>query len=145
MLFCITANYTPKAMEAMAKNPNTNRREAVEKLVAAAGGKLVAMYGTITDGPGAMAIFDADPSAAQAIVGVLASSDGVHNLRAQRLFTTDEMMAVRQKRIQLQSSYKPPGQWALSGAARVPPLFHVLFQKRLMVRSGRIYFVSSVR
>jgi hypothetical protein len=29
MLFCITANYTPKAMEAMAKNPNTNRRDAL--------------------------------------------------------------------------------------------------------------------
>ena len=40
MLFCITANYTPQALEAMGKNPNTNRREAVEKLVTAAGGKL---------------------------------------------------------------------------------------------------------
>ena len=45
MLYCISANYTPKAMQAMAKNPNTNRRDAVEKLVTAAGGKLVAMYG----------------------------------------------------------------------------------------------------
>ena len=43
MLFCLTANYTPKALDAMAKDPNTNRREAVEKLLAAAGGKLVAM------------------------------------------------------------------------------------------------------
>ena len=33
MLFCITAGYTPKAMEAMAKKPNTNRRDAFEKLV----------------------------------------------------------------------------------------------------------------
>jgi hypothetical protein len=37
------ANYTPKALEAMGKNPNTNRREAVEKLLTAACGKLVAM------------------------------------------------------------------------------------------------------
>ena len=58
MLFCITANYTPKALEAMAKNTNTNRLEAVEKLLTAAGGKLVAMYGTIIDGPGAMVIVD---------------------------------------------------------------------------------------
>ena len=43
MLYCISANYTPKAMQAMAKNPNTNRRDAVEKLVTAAGGKLVAI------------------------------------------------------------------------------------------------------
>jgi hypothetical protein len=26
MLFCITANYTPKALEAMGKNPKTNRK-----------------------------------------------------------------------------------------------------------------------
>jgi hypothetical protein len=37
MLFCITANYTPKAMQAMAKKPNTNRSEAFEKLVKARG------------------------------------------------------------------------------------------------------------
>jgi len=30
MLYCISANYTPKAMEAMAKKPNANRKEAVE-------------------------------------------------------------------------------------------------------------------
>jgi hypothetical protein len=36
MLFCLTVNYTLKALDAMAKNPNTNRREAVEKLVTAA-------------------------------------------------------------------------------------------------------------
>ena len=77
MLFCITANYTPKAMEAMAKNPNASRQEAVEKLVTAAGGKFVAMYYTIADGPGAMVIFDADPCVAPAITGVVSSSDAV--------------------------------------------------------------------
>jgi uncharacterized protein with GYD domain len=60
MLFCLTANYTHKALDAMRENPNTNRREAVEKMVTAAGGKLVEMYGTMAEGPGAMVIFDAD-------------------------------------------------------------------------------------
>jgi uncharacterized protein with GYD domain len=110
MLFCLTANYSPKALEAMGKNPNTNRREAVEKLVTAAGGKMVAMYGTIAEGPGAMAIIDVDPAVAPAVVGVLASSDAVHNVKAQRLFTGEEVMAIRQKRSQLQSSYRAPGQ-----------------------------------
>ena len=27
MLYCISANYTPKALQAMAKNPNTNREQ----------------------------------------------------------------------------------------------------------------------
>jgi uncharacterized protein with GYD domain len=109
MLFCLTATYTPKALEAMGKNPS-NRREAVEKLLTAAGGKLVAMYGTIAEGPGAMAIFDIDPAAAPAVVGVIASSDAVHNVKMQRLFSGEEIAAIRQKRTQLQASYKPPGQ-----------------------------------
>jgi uncharacterized protein with GYD domain len=109
MLFCLSANYTPKALEAMGKNLS-NRREAVEKLLTAAGGKLVAMYGTIADGPGAMAIFDIDPAAAPAVVGVVASSDAVHNVKMQRLFSGEEVAAIRQKRTQLQAHYKPPGQ-----------------------------------
>jgi uncharacterized protein with GYD domain len=108
MLYCLSANYTPKALEAMAKNPS-NRREAVEKLVTAAGGKLVAMYGTIAKGPGAMAIFDVDPAAGPALVGVIASSDALHNVEVQRLFTGDEVTAIRQKRAQLQASYAAPG------------------------------------
>jgi uncharacterized protein with GYD domain len=109
MLYCISANYTPKALEAMGKKPNTNRRDAVEKLVKAAGGKLVAMYGTMVDGPGAMVIVDVDPGVGAAIAAVVASSDGVHNVRAQRLFTMDEVIAIRKKRVQLQASYAPPG------------------------------------
>jgi len=110
MLFCIATNYTPKALEAMAKNPNSNRREAVEQLVTAAGGKLVAMYGTIAEGPGAMVIFEADPAVAPALAGVAASSDSVANVKLQQLFTGDEVRAIRQKRIELQKSYRPPGQ-----------------------------------
>jgi uncharacterized protein with GYD domain len=97
-------------MQAMAKNPNTNRHDAVEKLVKAAGGRLVAMYGTMVDGPGAMVIVDGDPGVGAAITAVVASSDSVQNVKAQRLFSMDEMMAIRKKRIELQASYSPPGQ-----------------------------------
>jgi uncharacterized protein with GYD domain len=110
MLYCITANYTPKAMEAMAKNPNADRKEAIEKLVRAAGGKLVAMYGTIHDGPGGMVIIDVDPGMGATIAAVVASSDGLHNVKAHRLFSMDEVVAIRKKRIQLQASFRPPGQ-----------------------------------
>ena len=110
MLYCISANYTPKAMQAMAKKPNTNRRDAVEKLVKAAGAKLVAMYGTIHDGPGAMVIIDVDRIVAPAIAAVVASSDGVHNVKAHRIYTMEEVTAIRKKRIELQASYSPPGQ-----------------------------------
>jgi uncharacterized protein with GYD domain len=110
MLFCLTANYTHKALDAMRENPNTNRREAVEKMVTAAGGKLVEMYGTMAEGPGAMVIFDADPVAAGAITGVAASTDGLRNVKVQRLFSGDEVRAIRQKRAQIHASFKLPGQ-----------------------------------
>ena len=108
MHFCITAGYTPKAMQAMAKKPNTNRRDAFEKLVKAAGGKVVAMYATMTDGPGAIAIFDCDPAAAASVGAVIASSDGVHSFKMVRLFTMEEVIGIRKKRIELQGSYSPP-------------------------------------
>jgi uncharacterized protein with GYD domain len=110
MLFCITAEYTPKALNAMRENPKTNRREAVEQLVKAAGGKLVEMYGTMANGPGALVIVDVDPVAAAAITATVASSDAVRNVKMMRLFSHDEIMAVRQKRVQLHGSYKQPGQ-----------------------------------
>ena len=97
MLFCITANYTPKALEAMAKKPSTNR--LFEKMLAAAGGKLVGMYAIMADGPGVMAIFDADPAVAPAVGTVVATSDGVHNFKMQRLFTLKEVTGMRQKRV----------------------------------------------
>ena len=67
MLFCLTAEYTPHALNAMRENPNTNRQAAVEQLLAAAGGKLVSMYGRTSNGPGVMVIFDVtDPAMAPA-------------------------------------------------------------------------------
>jgi uncharacterized protein with GYD domain len=96
VLFCITANYTPKALEAIAKKRSTNR--LFEKMLAAAGGKLLGMYATMADGPGAMAIFDADPAVAPAVGSVVAMSDGVHNFKMQRLFTMEEVTGMQQKR-----------------------------------------------
>lgn len=109
MLFCITASYTPQALKAMRENPNTNRRGAVEELLGAAGAKLVSMYSTIAEGPGALVIFDADPTAAAAVTGVVASSDGLQNVKMMRLFSHDEVVAIRQKAKQIQGSYKAPG------------------------------------
>ena len=72
--------------------------------------QLVAMYGTIAEGPGAMVIFEADPAVAPAVAAVAASSDGVTNVRLQRLLSGDEVRAARQKRVELQNSYRPPSQ-----------------------------------
>jgi hypothetical protein len=41
MHFCMTGQYTPKALNGILENPKTNRYEAAKKLIEAAGGTLV--------------------------------------------------------------------------------------------------------
>jgi uncharacterized protein with GYD domain len=111
MLFCLTADYTPATLNAMRENPNTNRQAAVEQLLSAAGGKLVAIYGRASSGPGVMVIFDvADPAMAPAISGVAVSAGTVQNVELTRLFTMDEIKSIREKAGKIRGAYKPPGQ-----------------------------------
>jgi uncharacterized protein with GYD domain len=111
MLFCLTADYTPQALNAMRENPNTNRQAAVEEVLSAAGGKLIAMYGRATHGPGVMVIFDVtDPAMAPAITGVAVSAGTIHHVELTRLFTMEEVKGIREKAIKLRGAYKPPGQ-----------------------------------
>jgi uncharacterized protein with GYD domain len=111
MLFCLTAEYTPQALNAMRENPNTNRQAAVEQMLSAAGGKLVAIYGRATNGPGVMVIFDVtDPAMAPAITGVAISAGSIHHVELTRLFTMEEVAGIRQKAGQIRGAYKPPGQ-----------------------------------
>lgn len=109
MLFSITANYTAKALNAMGENPTTDRRAAFEKLVNAAGGKLVGLYFTTSEGPGVLAIIDVEATAAAAIVGTVAATDSARDIKMTRLWSNDEVIAVRKKRVELQASYKAPG------------------------------------
>lgn len=111
MLFCLTAEYTPQALNAMRENPDTNRQTAVQQLLEAAGGKLVAMYGRVGNGPGVMVIFDVpDPQMAPAVCGVAVSAGSIQNVQMSRLLTMEEIAGVRQKARQIRSAYKPPGQ-----------------------------------
>jgi uncharacterized protein with GYD domain len=111
MLFCFTAEYTPQALNAMRENPDTNRRESTKQLVEAAGGKLIDMYGTSGNGPGAMVIFDVpDPAMAPAMCGVAVSSGSIQNVKLTRLFSMEEISGIRQKARQIRGAYKPPGQ-----------------------------------
>jgi uncharacterized protein with GYD domain len=110
MLFCITAQYTPQAINGMMDDPTTNRAEAVRKTIEAAGGKLISMYGMPADGPGVLVIFDVpDPETAPSIAGVAVAGGGVQNLKLSRLLAPDEVAKVQQKARQIRSAYKPPG------------------------------------
>jgi len=110
MHFCFTGEYTPRAINSIMENPNTNRYEAAKKLIEAAGGKLVSMYSMAADGPSVMVIFDVpDPSFAPAIVGVVVASGAIHHPKLTRLFTQDEIKQVRQNANKLKGAYSPPG------------------------------------
>ena len=85
--------------------------EAISKLIEAAGGKMVSMYSTVAEGPGALVIFDVpDPASAPAISGVAVAGGGVHNVRLMRLLSQDEVIAVRQTAAKIRGAYKKPGQ-----------------------------------
>jgi hypothetical protein len=83
----------------------------LEQLAAAAGGKLVAMYGKTNHGPGSLIIIDVpDSDMAAAWAGVGFSAGTVQNVEMTRLYTMEELASVRQKASRLRSAYKPPGQ-----------------------------------
>jgi len=110
MHFCFTAQYTPQALNSILDDPTTNRAEAIKKLIEAAGGKLVSMYHSPTEGPGILIIFDVpDPEMAAAIVGIGVAGGAIHNPKLTRLMTPDEVKSVQQKGRQLRSAYKAPG------------------------------------
>ena len=110
MHFCLTAQYTPQSLNSIMDNPTTSRYEAAKNLIEAAGGKLISMYSTATDGPGVLVIFDVpDPSAAPAISGVVLASGAIHHAKLTRLWTPDEITQVRKKASELRGVYKPPG------------------------------------
>jgi uncharacterized protein with GYD domain len=110
MHFCLTGQYTPRALNNILENPATNRYEAAKKLIEAAGGKLISMYSVPADGPGVLVIFDVpDPNAAPAIEGVVIAAGTLQDVRLRRLYTQDEITQVRQKASKLRAAYTPPG------------------------------------
>ncbi len=110
MHFCITAQYTPEALNIMMDDPTTNRFEAIKKMLEAADGKLVSMYNFPADGPGVLLIFDVpDADMAASIAGVAVAGGAVQNLKLTRLLTQDELKNVQQKARQIRAAYKPPG------------------------------------
>jgi uncharacterized protein with GYD domain len=110
MLFCLTGQYTPRALSAILENPETDRQEAARKLIEAAGGTLVSMYSAAADGPGVLVIFDVpDPNFAPAISGLAVTVGTLQNVKLMRLFTQEEIKQVRHNAAKLRSSYSPPG------------------------------------
>jgi len=110
MHFCITGQYTPRAVKNLLDNPTQNRAEAARKMAEAAGGKLLSFYGMPAEGPGVLAIFDVpEPSSAAAIAGLVVAADTLQNVKLMRLLTQEEVVQVRQQANKLKAAYSPPG------------------------------------
>ena len=110
MHFCLTGQYTPRAVNNLLENPTQNRAEAAKKVIEAAGGKLVSFYGMPVEGPGVLTIFDVpDPSSAAAIAGLVVAAGTLQNVKLVRLLTQDEIVKVRQSANKLRAAYSAPG------------------------------------
>ena len=110
MHFCLTGQYTPRAVNNLLENPTQNRAEAARKLIEAAGGKLVSFYGMPVEGPGVLTIFDVpDPSSASAITGLVVAAGTLQNVKLVRLLTQEEVVKVRQTANKLKAAYSGPG------------------------------------
>jgi len=102
------ANYTAEAMKILGKKPS-DRHEAARKLVTAGGGKLISFYRTLAEGPGVLIIFEADPITAAAINAVAVAGGALKDVKFTRLWTDEEVTAIRKKRAEIEGAYKPPG------------------------------------
>jgi uncharacterized protein with GYD domain len=108
MHWILTANYTAEAIRAIGKSPS-DRRAAADKLITAAGGKLISFYRTLSEGPGVIIIFEADAIAAAATNLVGVAGGALMNVKFTRLWTDEEVTAMRKKRAEIEGAYKPPG------------------------------------
>jgi uncharacterized protein with GYD domain len=109
MLFLMSAEWSSAAVNALIQKP-TDRSQAAKQVVEAAGGKLVAWYGTGGgDRQGLMTIVDVpDGIAIQALYNTSRASGALESIRIQRLYTPDEMVEGFRKAQSIQKSYEPP-------------------------------------
>ena len=108
MHWYLSGNYTSAAMKALGQKPS-DRQAAAKKLITAGGGKLISFYRTVSEGPGVLIIFEADPITAVAVNAVAVAGGALTNVKFTRLWTNEEVMAIRKKRAEIEGAYKPPG------------------------------------
>jgi uncharacterized protein with GYD domain len=100
--------YTPRAFNGMMENPTSNRFKAAKKLIEAAGGKMISMYGMPAEGPGVMAIFEtSNPTAATAISGVVVASGGLRNVKLLHLLTQEDLRRFGKRQASCEAHISP--------------------------------------
>ncbi len=100
-------SYALDSVKGMVAKPH-NRREAAEKVIAAAGGRLLDMYFCFGDYDGiATAEFPSNVDAAAASLAI-SSSGAFSNVKTTVLITMDESVKAMEKAGEVSAAYSPP-------------------------------------
>ncbi|RYH07801.1 GYD domain-containing protein [Tropicimonas sp. IMCC6043] len=106
--FIITGNYTQAAAKGMLAHPS-DRGAATGALIEAAGGTMEAFYATT--GPTDFIIIATTDDVTDIIASLIVAgaSGAASNLQTQRAFTSEELLAMQKKAVDLAAAYSPPG------------------------------------
>ncbi len=106
--FVLQGRFSTDAIKGLVARPQ-DRREAVEKLTAACGGKLKDYYVTTGEND-FLAIVEADDGEAAVVAGmVTAASGAVSHTTTTRAWTTAEFKKMAERAGKVIGSYKAPG------------------------------------
>lgn len=107
--FMTTGRLTQSAMQGLASKPE-DRSEAVGKLMAAAGGKLLHYF--VTTGDHDFLLISEADGAETAVAAVMAAActGAVSDVKTMQVWTSAEFKSVAAKAGQIISAYRAPGQ-----------------------------------
>jgi len=89
-------SYTGEAWAALAKNP-ANRREGIQKLFDAVGGKLIELYYCLGEYDGVVIAEAPDDAAVVSALVAVVGAGHIKAIRTTKLLSADEMVAALQK------------------------------------------------
>jgi uncharacterized protein with GYD domain len=98
------ASYTSEGVKGLVKEGGTSRRAAVEKLAAAAGGKLEAFYYAFGEDD-VYVIAEAPDNASAAAISLAVAASGAVRIRTAVLLTPEEIDLAAKASVE----YRPPG------------------------------------
>jgi len=102
--FMIAASYTAEGLRGLQKDKASGRREAVSAALAAAGGKLEAMYFTLGE-EDVFVIADLPDPVSAAAISLAVSASGLVRTKTAALLTVEETDQALARSI----DYRPPG------------------------------------
>lgn len=107
-LFITYASYSQAGLKALLKRPE-DRTEAINALLKAAGGRVVALYNTTGANDVVLVSEAPDGTDAVALAMAVTASGVVEKAETVRAWTGDDFVEVIQKAAALTGSYTPPG------------------------------------